>query len=276
METITITFGDCAENHVGMEKIGSMHDKGFSYDQLIKIRNTLNDSKYECELIDLNIPETKEQSAVILVIRKGINYFLGEKTYQEMFQEQKDLDWDSKAKMYGRVVNKHARHNLCYSDQARDPDYEKGMGRIIGWDQVPITKCLKDRLEEILESKLVGEGNRYYDSSKCGIGFHGDSERRKVIGCRLGGSMNLCYNWFYKGLPVGKKFELVLNGGDMYIMGEKAVGCDWKKKNIYTLRHAAGCKKYTDLPKKYMETDEKKAAPENSNWELNKKKLIKK
>ena len=26
----------------------------------------------------------------------------------------------------------------------------------------------------------------------------------------------------------------------MYIMSEKAVGTDWKKKNIYTLRHSAG------------------------------------
>ena len=27
-------------------------------------------------------------------------------------------------------------------------------------------------------------------------------------------------------------------------MSEKATGNDWKKKNIYTLRHAAGSKKY--------------------------------
>jgi hypothetical protein len=40
-----------------------------------------------------------------------------------------------------------------------------------------------------------------------------------------------------------------LNDGDMYIMSEKAVGTDWKKKNICTLRHSAGIKgsKYTTL-----------------------------
>jgi hypothetical protein len=26
----------------------------------------------------------------------------------------------------------------------------------------------------------------------------------------------------------------------MYVMSEKAVGTDWKKKKIYTLRHATG------------------------------------
>lgn len=31
-----------------------------------------------------------------------------------------------------------------------------------------------------------------------------------------------------------------LNGGDIYIMSSKAVGCDWKSSSTVTLRHAAG------------------------------------
>ena len=30
-------------------------------------------------------------------------------------------------------------------------------------------------------------------------------------------------------------------------MSEKSVGTDWKKKNIYTLRHATGSDKYTTI-----------------------------
>jgi hypothetical protein len=37
-----------------------------------------------------------------------------------------------------------------------------------------------------------------------------------------------------------------LNGGDLYVMSEKTTGRDWKTKSIYTLRHAAGCEKYTN------------------------------
>jgi len=37
-----------------------------------------------------------------------------------------------------------------------------------------------------------------------------------------------------------------LRGGDIYIMSEKAVGTDWKKKNVPTLRHSAGSPKYTN------------------------------
>ena len=37
---------------------------------------------------------------------------------------------------------------------------------------------------------------------------------------------------------------MTFSDGDMYIMEEKAVGNDWKKSSIFTLRHAAGAEKY--------------------------------
>lgn len=40
----------------------------------------------------------------------------------------------------------------------------------------------------------------------------------------------------------------MLHYGDLYIMSKKAVGTDWKKKIIPTLRHTAGNSKYTTLP----------------------------
>jgi len=39
----------------------------------------------------------------------------------------------------------------------------------------------------------------------------------------------------------------MLNDGDMYIMSDKAVGFDWKKRNTKTLRHAAGCAKFLEI-----------------------------
>ena len=52
--------------------------------------------------------------------------------------------------------------------------------------------------------------------------------------------------WHYKGNKIGNKIRIELNGGDMYVMSEKAVGTDWKESNIYTLRHATGCDKYIE------------------------------
>jgi len=40
---------------------------------------------------------------------------------KDLYEELSKLDWDSKAFMYGRVVTKHARHNLCFNDEPQDP-----------------------------------------------------------------------------------------------------------------------------------------------------------
>lgn len=102
-------------------------------------------------------------------------------------------------------------------------------------------------MPEIIGEKgndLVAEGNYYYDTSKCGIGFHGDSERKKVIGLRLGSEIPLEYQCFINSNPVGERIKLMFYGGDIYFMSEKVTGNDWKKKIIYTLRHAAGSEKF--------------------------------
>lgn len=84
---------------------------------------------------------------------------------------------------------------------------------------------------------------------KCGIGFHGDGERKKVIALRLatGKCEPIQYQWFLKGKPIGKRAIVELEDRDIYIMSEKAVGSDWKKKNTATLRHATGCEKFTKI-----------------------------
>lgn len=116
-----------------------------------------------------------------------------------------------------------------------------------------LTKSLiKQGLNNLLGDKgnnLVCEGNRYFDLKKCGIGYHGDTERRRVIGVRIGKPMKIKWSWFYQSKSQGIPLELTLNNGDIYFMSEKAVGCDWKTRNIYTLRHAAGSSRYLVLKK---------------------------
>ena len=94
---------------------------------------------------------------------------------------------------------------------------------------------------------LNAEANYYYDITKCGIGYHGDAERRKVVAVRMGATMPLYYKWFQNSEPISEPIEVLLNDGDMYIMSEKAVGFDWLKKKVPTLRHATGCSKYTGV-----------------------------
>jgi len=248
--TITITYGDQAENHVGMQKFGSMAPEGFSINELQKAKKMFETINCKCELINLNdYLGVNAEPAAILIIRNGVSALL-EKDDTLMYKEQNALQWDMKVYMYGRVVNKHARHNLCYGDVAQNPDYANKKGRIVPWSDVPLTNKLRLLFKEYLGDKaknLTAEGNNYYDAEKCGIGYHGDGERRIVIGVRLGTSMPLHYTWFKDSKKVGTTAKLMINGGDIYVMSEKATGNDWKKRSIYTLRHAAGCKKYTTI-----------------------------
>jgi hypothetical protein len=238
----TLTFGDAAENHVGMEMIGAKGSEGsgFTVDEL----RTFSESFENSELHILNTKDEHEEAGV-LVIRN----YLNDEEHKQLFEEQAKLDFDKKALMYGRVVNKKARWNLCFDDVGHDPDYESGKGRVVSLDDVPLTKNLVNSFPEKFGPKsknLKGEGNYYYDIKTCGIGWHGDSERRKVIAIRLGGSMDICYRWYHKNSPKDDVFTIPLNGGDLYIMSEKAVGNDWKSSSKYTLRHAAGFHAKTD------------------------------
>ena len=256
-KTITITFGDQAENHVGMQKIGEMANTGFNLQDLEIAKTRFEQNGLICSLINLNnyLPEENldVENAYVLVVRNAINLLLRNinNNADVLFNELAALDWDTKAFMYGRVVNKHARHNLCFDYNSQEPNYQEGRGRIISYNQVPLLNHIKNSLATYIprSNNLVAEGNFYYDNTKSGIGFHGDSERRKVVAIRLSG--NDCppmhYQWFYQGEPVGNRVIVPLCHGDMYIMSSKAVGTDWKKKNYYTLRHATGCEKFTNI-----------------------------
>jgi hypothetical protein len=154
--------------------------------------------------------------------------------------------------MYGRVVTKHARHNLCFAVEPQEPDYAAGKGRVVAFAQTPLLSQARANLSEILGSKakdLAAEGNYYYDLQNCGIGFHGDSERKIVVGIRVGASLPLHFLWFLNGSPVSSSIPFDIGHGDVYFFSEKATGNDWKRKIIPTLRHAAGSRKFLTFKK---------------------------
>jgi len=160
--------------------------------------------------------------------------------------EHDALPMDKKALMNGKVVNKQARYNLCFSEEDQEPNYELGKGRIISYGQVPLTNRIREQISIWTEDALLnGEANYYYNIRKCGIGYHGDAERRKVFAFRMGASMPLYFQWYLYSNPIGEKIKIELDDGDMYVMSEDAVGHDWKNRTIPTLRHATGCDKYT-------------------------------
>lgn len=269
--TMTLTFGEVAESHVGMEKIGKMDAKGFTYDELVRAQAYFESKGCETMLVHLNdyLPQGEPKDVIeksqlkkarehpsyqawILVARNGIKCLTGDDKGKNILTEMLLFRWDTKLynERRGIVQNKLARHNLNFSDTKQVADFEQGKGTTIPWREVPILSGIKSKLINAFGDSaktLKCEGNMYYAPGKTGIGYHGDTERRKVIGLRLGRSMSIHYNWYYNNSPRGKNVSILLNEGDIYCMSEKTVGTDWLSapKKQYTLRHAAGAEKYT-------------------------------
>lgn len=256
-QTFTITLGDRAENHKGMQIIGNMVNEGFTLGDLQRLKQWFESEGGVCETHDLSLMlplplqnQNQNIGAHVLVAKGGLDVILrsiSDKNSTNFYVEQDLLDKDKKVFMYGRVVNKHARHNLCFSEHNQEPDYPNGKGRVVAFNNVPILRQVKEKLASIIGAKaanLQAEGNYYYDITKCGIGYHGDSERRLVIGIRVGAQLPLQFVWFQQGVKVGIPLRLMLDNGDIYFSSEKATGNDWKRRNILTLRHAAGAEKF--------------------------------
>ena len=264
-EIITLTYCDGAENHNGMQTVGKKSIKGFNINDILNAKIKFESKNYKCELIKLNdyynkdnFPNENIEDAYLLIIRKGVICLLDDdkevdntKIMDKLYDELTSFKWDDKYFDIRRqkVFNKRARKNVCFSDKKQEPDYENKKGTIIPFESVNLTNKIRQNLKYYLgetAENLQCEGNYYFDKKKCGISFHGDAERKKVVGARIG-EMNLKFNWFYKSKPIGKPINIELEDGDLYIMSEKTVGNDWKKYNNVTLRHSAGCDKYTKL-----------------------------
>jgi hypothetical protein len=234
---LTITFGDVAENHVGQEQIGTIANEGLS----------LNDLKIIGQTIGGATLHFLGRGAGLLIVRNGVRKLLG--SVDELEEELFSLDPDKKYYDVRRkkVLNKHARYNLCFADEGHDADYENAQGTVMSFVNLPYLAKLRRKIGDLLPSgklnNLNAEGNYYY-SKKCGIGYHGDTERKIVVGVRLGREQPIYFRWYQHSNPIGDRKCYDLSRGDIYIMSEKAVGCDWKKRSIPTLRHATGAEKY--------------------------------
>ena len=195
--------------------------------------------------------EKKKKNGKIMsdkLVKKCFERIISKFNASKLFEEQFTFEWDKKYwdTRRSKVLNKHARHNVCYGKISQEPDYENKKGTVIAYSQLRVMRAWRKELLHLLEEEddeFVAEGNLYYDVNKTGIGFHGDAERRKVVAgnfCDEGIVRELNYIPYFLGKRVGKRFRMELRNGDMYIMIGGAAGTDWKKRLKVTFRHAAG------------------------------------
>lgn len=254
-KTFTITLGECVENHQGMQKLGVTSKQGFTYAQVVAAGQRAQATDYKVEFYQLSDVLTSEQrellsedelrDACVLIIRQGAKLFFTAEDYPGFVAETKGTAdiVDKKAIMRGKEVNKLARWNLCYANAHQKAEIKEGKGTVLAFSEVPYLNRIRESLPLLLgdlAKDLFAELNYYYNLKTCGIGYHGDTERARVVGVRIGDPLPLHYQWYHQSKPIGSNIKLDVDGGDMYIMSQKAVGTDWKRRKIPTLRHAAG------------------------------------
>jgi hypothetical protein len=167
-KVITITMGDVAENHVGMEQLGSQVEvgQGFNLKDLKEIKNNLSKIGITSKILTLKSPNPDVQAnAYVLVASDAVTKILNQQSNHnklDLMNEQLNLDWDKKALMRGKVVNKHARWNLCYDTKSSAPNYEEGKGRVIAYNKIPITKLLVESLPTYFGDKAKNLKGRKY------------------------------------------------------------------------------------------------------------------
>lgn len=265
---ITYTFCESGENHVGNQIIGESVTNGFSINDIHMFRESAIKGGKKVEFYHLNegIYDTEDSKegdenvrlsplengcilddAYLLIVRNFVD------KQEEVFNQLKSLKWDTQYYDTRRkkVLNKHARSNNIIASFSQEAKYEEGKGTVISVDTVPGIHDIMNKLGEWGGENfktLIAEGNNYNSNKKNGIGYHGDAERKKVVGIRFGtvrGSNPIHFQWYYRHKRVGKNMKFDLYPGDLYIMSEKTVGTDWKKSSLFTLRHATGSAKYT-------------------------------
>jgi hypothetical protein len=137
-ETFSVTFGNAAENHKGMKIHGQDADRGLSHAELKIVAEKYPNSR----IIDLRtlLPIEKRaeaDEAYLLIIENGVEQFGIDRA--ELLTELANLPYDTKALMYGRVCNKHARHNNTFGAEYIAPDIANGQGTVVAFRDAPFT-----------------------------------------------------------------------------------------------------------------------------------------
>ena len=250
----SVLFCDCARSEARMSKAnaptGVMAKAGFSANHLRKVAADAPPGTAEIVELTPVVPQgTKADDACVLVLRPNMADL-----HKEALKEVKGMAFDTFTASRGKVLNAHSRHLVFLgSNGARAPDPVTGEHTVVDFSTLPALNRARTFATGLLgtEDCVSGCVLKYPDIDSCGIGWHGDGERRQTIIYRVGSSSTsrpLCFQWYLRGLPIGSPVSIVLNHGDMAIASDKAVGTDWKQKIVPTLRHATGFLKQGPVP----------------------------
>jgi len=98
-KTFSLTFGDVAENHKGMQKIGTLSNSGFNLNDMNKMKEWFEAKGCKCNIINLHwlLDENlqKDNTAYLLTVKNAVNALLDDENGKDaLFKEQDELEKD--------------------------------------------------------------------------------------------------------------------------------------------------------------------------------------
>jgi len=154
-----------------MEKIGTgLAETGFTINKFVEVQNKVhllikeheNISGVKCDFSRLEGVLSWDDTidadpATVLIIRNDVNLLLAcrksNKTANDIFAELNSFEWDAKYwdRRRSKVLNKRARHNVCFGNVAQKADFENKKGTIISYKDIPSMALWKTQLELLLD-----------------------------------------------------------------------------------------------------------------------------
>ena len=282
----SVTFSCSTESHANTVVHGKMAESGYTKDDLEKAIKWADQNDRKWELFDLRELSETPREAYVLVIRDIIGSS-AMRALREEYTTKVFPRLDRKFVNFMVCRKKFARGNAEIGDVACKSDLdslqvgqrvEKGQKKLSGivlpYSQLPRFAEFRALLPQVLGSKASGlraEINHYgppkgdlsdprCSFEACGIGFHGDGERPDVAAIVIGRKKALHFQGFRRTYPEGRRVEVVVGDGDLYVMCEVACGHNWTKERrldtVIHYRHAAGPLSGEGKPSRFLPTNE--------------------
>lgn len=249
---ITITLSEVVSHGESMFEIGQKSEVGFTYEDLIRIYQSLPEGV--CELVNIKdiLPKTLYEipDAYILIIRgqfreKADNLLkIMMNSEHSVDREITGVNWDSTRIVKDRIVENKLFQKLLFLDVGQN--YKVPFNPVEKRGTVYNATKIKDLYEftllmsSVLLTSFYIEGTNYYNTTECYKPMSQDKKRKKLVNLHLGTSFPINFRWFHNTQAVSDLKSLIINHGDVYIMTDITLGSVKDSVTKLYLKHSLG------------------------------------
>ena len=191
------TLSPTAEHHAGMQISGNIDHVPIPASTASSVASWFESQGYDVTNIDLSVATGVPVDGGVLHVKNGASRLCDvDRMWDTFIGLPKDSQYLDRG---GNVRNKHKRSNVNVGPHAESADIERGVGTTVAFSSAPEVSKLLRGLTQFgggLDQIEVAEGNFYHTPVQCGIGLHGDSERKFAVGVSMGRTRYLEFQSF--------------------------------------------------------------------------------